>query len=437
MSISRRALLAAGTGAIAATASGLLSACSSGGGGGGAAAASGRLEVFSWWTAGGEKDALNSLVAEFHQTYPKIAFVNEAVAGGAGANAEAELARRLKAHNPPDTFQAQAGAMLADYVDAGQLEDLSFLYKQQGWDKAFNPTVLKLIQRGGKFYSVPVDLHHINVLWSNLEVCNRLKVNPKPTSTTEFVEQLQKVKKDSKVVPLAIGLSPDQNWQVKHLMETLLIAALGATAWTSLWSVGGTSWSDPRITTALEQLTTILSLVPAGTTYSWDEACAQVAGGKAAYQVMGDWTEGLFTVDYHLVPHQDYEFCPAPGTAGIFDFASDCFTLPVGAPHRADAIAWLTQCGSQGGQDAFTTVKGAIPPRASFDATEKRLFDTYSLWSMQQWQSCTVVGSLTHGVMARASWNAAIDTAITAFVKDRDPQTLQSALVAAGQKYAV
>ena len=107
MTISRRTFLAA-AGFTAGT--GLLSACGSG-----PQATTGpngvktSLQVFSWWTAGGELQALDALKANFNLHNPNIEFINEAVAGGAGTNAKAELAKRLAAGNPPDTFQASAG----------------------------------------------------------------------------------------------------------------------------------------------------------------------------------------------------------------------------------------------------------------------------------------------------------------------------------------
>ena len=40
-------------------------------------------------------------------------------------NAKQVLASRLQQNDPPDTFQAHAGAELSDYINAGQVEDLS------------------------------------------------------------------------------------------------------------------------------------------------------------------------------------------------------------------------------------------------------------------------------------------------------------------------
>ncbi|MEZ0069122.1 glucose/mannose transport system substrate-binding protein [Streptacidiphilus sp. MAP12-20] len=435
MSISRRAFLAAAGFTTVSAGTALLSGCgSSKTSVTGESGAPSSLEVFSWWTEGGEANALSSLVSEFHLHNPNITFINRSVAGGAGANAKAELARRMKAGNPPDTFQGQAGAMLDDYVDAGQLEDLGFLYQQQGWDRSVNSTLLQLTQRNGKHWSVPLDIHHINVIWANKHLCDRLKVPTAPTSVADFVAALRKVAAAGKV-PLAIGTTPDQNWQVKHLMECLLVAELGPAVWPTLWQRGG-DWTGQPVTQALVALKEILALTANQTAaLTWDQASAMVGRGDAAYQIMGDWTEASFTLA-GLIAHKDYDWAPAPGTSGTFLFASDCFTLPKGAKDRDAAIAWLIECGSQNGQDSFTAAKGAIPPRALIGGTERGLFDTYSLWSMDQWTSTRIVGSLTHGVVARAAWNAAIDAAITAFVTDRNPARLQTALAAAAHTYA-
>ncbi len=439
MAMSRRRFFLAAAGVAGAAAStGLLSACSSDSGSTvGANGAPGQLEVFSWWTDPGENAALQSLVSVFNQANPNIKFVNRAVVGGGGDAAKALLAKRLAAKNPPDTFQAQAGEMVGDYITAGQIEDVSFLYKQEGWDTQFSQKVLKLIQRDGKFYSVPVDTHHINVLWSNPKVCEAHGVSAKPTSLTEFIDNLRTLKKAGDVIPLAVSLDPGQEWQVKHIMETVLLSTLGADAWAALWKKGA-DWGTAKITTALDTFAEIMTYAPGtgSTVTGWDQVCQLVGSGKAAYQIMGDWVEANFTVAQMLTPGTDYSWCAVPGTAGTFLFACDCFTLPVGAKDRAATIAWLTSCGSKSGQDSFTTVKGAIPPRATVTADERTLFSPYLQWSLDEWHKDILAGSLTHGVVASGAWNTAVDGAVTNWMTDHDVAKLQQGLVAAAAKFA-
>ena len=51
-------------------------------------AQSGELEVFSWWTGGGEAAGLTKVIAIWNKQNPNIKFVNAAVAGGAGHERE-------------------------------------------------------------------------------------------------------------------------------------------------------------------------------------------------------------------------------------------------------------------------------------------------------------------------------------------------------------
>src|SRR5699024_1022877 len=106
--------------AAVAAASLALAGCSGGSGDDGGDDGGNKVEVFTWWAAGTEKDALEALVDVFDEQHPDIEFVNGAVAGGAGSAAKDLLQTRLQAGEPPDTFQAHAGMELQDYINAGQ-----------------------------------------------------------------------------------------------------------------------------------------------------------------------------------------------------------------------------------------------------------------------------------------------------------------------------
>ncbi|MBN1146171.1 MAG: carbohydrate ABC transporter substrate-binding protein, partial [Anaerolineales bacterium] len=62
-----------------------------------------QLEIFSWWTAGGEADGLNAMFGIYGDKYPGVEIVNATVAGGAGSNAKAVLATRMQGGDPPDS----------------------------------------------------------------------------------------------------------------------------------------------------------------------------------------------------------------------------------------------------------------------------------------------------------------------------------------------
>ncbi len=381
----------------------------------------GTVEVFSWWTGGGEAAGLEAMIEVFGEVYPNVEFVNAAVAGGAGTNARAVLATRLQSGDAPDSWQGHAGQeLIGTYVAAGQLEPLNFLYEEQGWLDVMPETLIPLISADGNIYSVPVNIHRANVLWANPAVLEEYGVEM-PTTLDEWFTAMDTLQEGGMDAPLALG----EQWTTLHLLETVLLASMGPDAYNGLWD-GSNDWSGADVTQALENFQKILSYTNSdASALSWQDAGQIVIDGDAAFNVMGDWQEGFFR-ELGSVPQEGYTWAPVPGTDGNFQFLSDSFVLPVGAPNRDAAVAWLTVAGSQAGQDAFNPVKGSIPARSDGDVS---LYGEYLQSAMADWASNNVVGSLTHGVVANDSWKSEIDTAMGLFLGTDDVASFQSALV--------
>ena len=381
------------------------------------------VEVFSWWTGGGEAAGLDEMIKIFATTDPSIEFQNSAVAGGAGTNARAVLASRLQANDPPDSWQGHAGQeLIGTYVAADQIEPLNFLYDEQGWLDVMPDTLIPLISKDGNIYSVPVNIHRANVMWANPTVLADNSIDM-PTTLDEFFTALDTLQAGGMEAPLAMG----EQWTAMHLFETIMLASMGPDDWNGLWD-GSVSWDSAAVKQGIADFDKILTYTNSDSgALSWQDAGQLVLDGTSAFNVMGDWAEGYFR-ELLMEPQTDYVWAPVPGTGGNFQFLSDSFVLAKNAPHRDAAIAWLTVAGSNAGQDAFNPVKGSIPARNDAD---RSLYGEYLLSAMDDWASNTVVGSLTHGVVANDSWKSEIDTAIGLFLVDGDTAGLQTALVAA------
>jgi glucose/mannose transport system substrate-binding protein len=388
------------------------------------AATCNQVEVFSWWTGGGEAAGLDAMIKVFKEQNPNIEFINSAVAGGAGTNARAVLATRLSQNSPPDSWQGHAGQeLIGTYVKDQKIEPLNFLYDQEGWLGVMPETLIPLISSEGNIYSVPVNIHRANVLWSNPAVLEANGIAA-PTTLEEWFAAMDTLQAAG-VTPLAMG----EQWTSMHLMETILLASLGPDAYNGLWD-GTTDWGSPEVKAALDNFAKALTYTNSdAASLTWQDASQLVVNGNAAFNVMGDWAQGYFQ-ELGKEPNTDYTWAPVPGTAGTFQFLSDSFVLAVGAPDRDCAIAWLKVAGSKAGQDAFNPVKGSIPARSDGD---RNLYNVYLQSAMDDWASNTVVGSLTHGVVANDSWKSEIDTALGLFLTDKNVDTFQSALVAACQ----
>jgi glucose/mannose transport system substrate-binding protein len=387
-----------------------------------------QLEVFSWWTGGGEAHGLNALIKIWNKQHPNMTVKNSAVAGGAGTNAKAVLAQRLAAKKPPDSFQGHAGAELQDYIKAGQLEPIDFIYKRYGLNKVFPQQLIQQIRYKGKLYSVPVNIHRANILWYNPAALRKAGIKSAPKTWGEFISALKKAK-SAGLIPLALG----EQWTQKHLLETVMIGKLGPSGWAALWKKGG-NWNSPNVKAALNRFKELLSYTNSdAASLTWQDASKLVADGKAAFNIMGDWADGYFRVDLKKKPNKGYGWAAVPGTGGVYDWLSDSFTLPKGAPHRSAAVQWLGFLGSKRAQDTFNPLKGSIPARK--DANPK-LYGTYLKFALKQWKSDKLAGSLAHGVVASNAWNTDIDSALGLFVQTKNVDRFQSSLVAAAKKRA-
>ncbi|HEX5771897.1 MAG TPA: ABC transporter substrate-binding protein [Nocardioidaceae bacterium] len=405
----------------------VLASCGSDDGGTGGGTAGDEVEVFTWWTEGGEKAGLDGLVSTFEQQ-SDFAFVNGAVAGGAGSNAKAVLASRLQSQDPPDTFQAHAGAELADYIQAGQIQDVSSLYDEEGWTDVFPQGVLDAITVDGKIYSVPVNIHRANVVWANPTVLEDAGITEVPADIDAWISDMEKLKAGGIDAPLAVAT----DWTQVHLFETVLISDLGPEAYSGLWT-GDTDWASAEVTAAIEDYKTLLSFANTDRSgLDWPDAAKYVTDGKAAYTVMGDWTAGAFK-DQGLVDGEDYTWFPVPGQDGVFDFLADSFTLPVGAPNEAGAKAWLGTVGSAEGQEAFNTAKGSIPVRTDADP---KAYDEYQQAAIEAFAQDEIVPSLAHGAAAPVAWLTEISSAVGQFGGSGDVAGFQESLVTAAETHA-
>jgi glucose/mannose transport system substrate-binding protein len=382
-----------------------------------AGGATGKVEMFSWWTAGGEADGLNAMYDIYKKNYPGVEIVNATVAGGAGTNAKAVLSTRLTGGDPPDSFQLHAGLEVEKYEPEKYLQPLDALYASEGWDKAFPPDLISLLKYQDSFWGVPVNIHRSNVMWYNKQVFTDNNLTP-PTTWDEFFTVAEALKAKG-IVPLVIGTK--EGWEAGHTFETILAGTLGADGYNGLWT-GATPWTDAKVTEALETFKQVMAY--ANTDYSaltWSDAAQYLVDSKGAMHIMGDWTDGWFTSKNYT----DYGWAPVPGTQGIFVALSDSFAAAKGAKNQENLMNWLKVSGSKEGQEAFNPKKGSICARTDCDPN---LFNEYLKSAMQDWAKDAIVPSVAHGAAAYEKWATVYKDILTSFITRGDVAAAQTAL---------
>lgn len=418
--LSRRALLKSGA-VLAGTAAIGLAA-------GRAAMAAGKLEIFSWWTSGGEAAALKALMDAYKTRFPGTEAINAAVAGGSGTNAQSVLQARLAGGNPPDTWQGNAGAaFMNQYVDPGFVEDITSLYESEGWADKVPPAVLDLIRKDGKYYAVHVGIQRCNEVWYNKKLLAKHGIEIGDSLTwDQWFPAAEKLKKAG---VNALSLGDNGIWANARLFENTFTGLLGYDQTQKLWS-GQLSFDSPDMKEAMKLHLRVLEFQnPDHSALSWDQAVGKVIDGSSAFNMHGDWAYGEFQ-KAGLKDNEDFGWTSHPGTDDIFIIVTDCFPIAKGATNAEEARNWLKTIGSAETQLAFSLKKGSVSPRLDVD---KATLPPYLKWSYDKFAKNKFVGSSVNGTQVPSSFVQAHFDALTSFVVNKNVDRFAAALVSAQQ----
>lgn len=376
--------------------------------------ASGKLEFFSWWTAGGEKDGKEDILDLYSALYPTVEVVDAAVAGGGGDQAKQVLKTRMQGNDPPDTFQVHGGPeLLAGFVDADRMDSIQDVWDELKLGDALPQQLQDMVSKDGTPYAVPANVHRGNVLFYNKKVFTDNNLTA-PTTWEEFMTAADALKSKG-ITPLGVG--GKDTWAVTMLFEDLLLANGGADKFNSLMA-GETEWTDESVVQSLTMLAEMVTKGYFGDNFSgltWDAAAGEVLKGTAAMTVMGDWAKGYFQANDPQWA-DNFGWVPSPGTSGIFKVITDAFGLPKGAKNPDNTKAFLRVLGSKTGQVTFNLRKGSIPARTDVDTSQ---FDVYMKDAAKDFgEAKSLVGSAPHGSATVEAFASQLNTAINTFVSN-------------------
>ncbi|GAB2571152.1 ABC transporter substrate-binding protein [Gracilibacillus alcaliphilus] len=378
------------------------------------------LEILSWWTSGGEAEALNAVIDGFGEEEPNIEIVNAAVAGGGGSNSQAVLSSRLQGGEPPAVFQAQGGFDLLRWQEGDYLQSLNDLYEENGWRDVFPETIIDMNTIDGEIYGIPMNVHRNNMIWYNKKIFDDNGIEP-PKTFADFFEIADTLQSKG-IIPLALG---DQNprWSTL-LFEMALLNELGAEDFSALWT-GNEDFDTAKIRSAVNTFSRMLDYTNENhSSLDWQDAADLVASDEAAMLIMGDWASGFF-MSRDLVANEDFGWVAAPGTEDIFNIVNDSMGYPTGVENAEEAEGFLAYLGSAEAQAEFNQLKGSIPARTDIDVSD---FSEYSQSAAEDFKNLELNLSLAGGSPVPAGFLSRVDDAINTFVTQRDPDMLINSL---------
>lgn len=331
------------------------------------------IEMFSWLERIGDSDPLGALATEHRRHYPDDVIINARAA--LSGLARKALRSRMLHNEPPDTFQANVGSDLMQWVltngsDAREskllpLDDL--VAGVATWRRTMPAPLIERVSYDGKIYGVPADLQRNNTIFYNKKIFAKYGL-AEPKTLGDLAAMGEKLRGSG--VPL-IAVGSREPWTVALLLFECLLVAREGPAFYQDYFTGQLTAADPRLLRTLEAGLDLFAFVnPDHRALSWLQAVELVTHGEAAMTVMGDWARAAFLAG-GLKSGQDYGEIPFPQTADTFVFSADAFALPVDAKNRAGVERLLGVLGSADGQRAISRGRGTlsaridVPPPAS------------------------------------------------------------------------
>ena len=349
-----------------------------------------QVELFSWWTAEGEAQALDALINAHQARKPDVKFSNIAVQNR-NVDPQMALFKRMGLNemgmpdttliaDPPELIQYDLYAIQYDFIDKGvAFASLDALYASEGWQATFYPFLNGDIKFGDHYLALPVGLHRENSMFYNRQMLRDQNIAESSlTSWQGFVAACEKLKTAGKT---CLALT-QEGWVNSILYYNVAAMTLGAQKYKALYTGMGDA-GDPAIESVARNYLSLFENGYVGgwdrtaKTFTaawgwdqlredgWDEAAKDVHRGQAAFFMHGDWAVGV----YKSLGWTQTELgvMASPGSEGLFIYGADGFLVPQSSDQRAAAEDVLRTWGSPATLAAFSKAKGSTPPRPDVD----------------------------------------------------------------------
>ena len=397
-------------------AAGLLGAGGLAGLTGSASAQGNNFEIVHWWTAGGEKQAISSLIAGFEERYPDAQVQNNPAPGGAGSALDTVIKNRVLNQNPPSTFQIWPGRALHPYVEGDVLNSIGDSVWTQSVRQAYRDGVENLAKPQGNYVAVPINIHRLNNLFFNTQVLSDAGVDPSNISDARgLLQAMRTINQQTDVTPMAH--QTQTAWSTVQLWEDVFISQYGVDPYLDLVTNGNVAAHEQQVRDSLSLVKEYRNFFPpdAGS-LTWDQANSRVINGEAAFIHQGDWAAGQYISTQGFNYEEDWNQVPFPGTSGIYQVVTDSFVFPKHNPTPKMTRNWLQYCTTVDAQVRFNPPKGSIPPRTDVPTDPFGPFLTQQISEFKN--SNRQPGCIAHGTLVTPEVKSSVEGAFASFISN-------------------
>ncbi len=378
----------------------------------------GKFDVYHWWTAGGEKEAVDSAIAAFNLKYPNLQVVSNAIPGGAGGAMVMKVKVLALTGNSPEVFQAHPGFELEPYEEAHMLYDLTELWEYAEIEDRILPGIADLCQIDGKYYIVPIGVHKTNMIYYNKAMFAEYGVEEPqdPVTWEDFWALCDELQKKLPKDKFPLDLGDRKGWPATHVFESLM---MGTSPQIYEDFVNGEA-SVEQVMEVLDNMKKFIAYVaPDHSARLWYEAAGRVVAGDYAMMLHGSWIQAFFTSqDWEY--GRDYGAFAVPGTSDAFGFCIDAFVVPNGSPNVENGLRWAYMISDPDLQRQFSIAKESVSP---YKETKDDIYDELTLLFKEELldEKTLVYPSFTHGTALPWQISTDLHSRISDFATSSDP----------------
>ncbi len=373
--------------------------------------ASGTVNVYHWWTAGGEKDAIESVVAGFKEVYGDIDARSNAIPGGAGGAMVMKVKVLQQTGKSPEAFQAHPGQEIEPYLQSDLLLNLDGLWEVAELEERALPGLLDMCTASdGSRYVVPIGIHKTNVIFYNIHVFEKYGVaipDHEDITWDEFWAICDELAAKMPEGTYPLDLGDQKGWPACQVFENIM---LGTDPQIYEDFING-NYNVEDLTKVLENYTKLMNYVaPDHNSRDWYYTTGSMVNGTYAMQIMGAWVQPLMT-SMGQVYGKDFGVFTFPGTAGWFGMCVDGFVVSNDSADVEGGVRWAYNVSTPEVQASFSSLKESISP---YSDTPDSVYNELTLHFKDQLMSdgIKVFPSITHGTAMPWSASTSLQTQI-------------------------
>jgi glucose/mannose transport system substrate-binding protein len=373
--------------------------------------AEGTVNVYHWWTAGGEKNAIESVVSTFGEIYESTEAKSNPIPGGAGGAMVMKVKVLAQTGKSPEAFQAHPGQEIQPYLDSDLLLNLNGVWEYgELEDRAIAGINEMCTAADGNHYVVPIGIHKTNIILYNIHVFEEYGVaipDHEDITWEEFWDICDQLAAAMPEGCYPLDLGDQKGWPACQVFENIM---LGTDPQIYEDFING-NYNVEDVKKVLDNYTKLMDYVaPDHNSRDWYHTTGSMVTGTYAMQIMGAWAQPLMT-NMDQVYGVDYGVFTFPGTDGWFGMCVDGFVVSNNSANVEGGVRWAYSICTQDVQEYFSGLKESISP---YNDTPDDVYNELTLHFKEQLldENTKTYPSITHGTAIPWSASTSLQTQI-------------------------